>query len=354
MNKRNEKLYRSCEIGSLKSVKKYLKKPLFGICADINYRKHSDFNDTPLHVAVKKGYKEIVELLINNGAIINIINDQGYTPLFSSFKYVEIVELLLKNGAEINIRAYENQTPLFYACGHGSKEIVKLLIDNGADVSIKDDQGKTPLFSCISNENSVEIVKLLIEEGVDINAIERYLKQSALFNVCFFGNGGVAEILINKGAKVDLIDDDGCTPLYYTVYNKEFGYEIADLLIKNGIDVNNVNKNGDTALDWAINNDNDEIKKLLIIAGATQNKNIDKQIKSEPSVVLICSFCGAILSGFSPSEVLTLPNNKLHEFEIDLGKQLSHPPGLKDNNGHNRYIVCNLCMKQALSNRHYK
>ena len=56
-----------------------------------------------------------------------------------------VVEDLLANGDDINCRGAQNRTPLHRAVGKGFDEIVKLLLDKGADVNLVDAGGLTPL-----------------------------------------------------------------------------------------------------------------------------------------------------------------------------------------------------------------
>jgi ankyrin repeat protein len=89
-----------------------------------------------LHVASLKGKREIVELLIQNGANVNIQRDHS-------------------GGS---------WTPLLMACHHGNKEIVELLLANGAELNIKNAAGKTAL-DLASQRNHTEIVELLKKHG---------------------------------------------------------------------------------------------------------------------------------------------------------------------------------------------
>jgi hypothetical protein len=101
---------------------------------------------TPLHYAAMEGHKEIVELLLANGADVNT-KDDGVTPLHfaASGDHKEIAELLIANGADVNAKGGDEATPLHWAAYNGRKEIVELLIAEGADVNAKDEVGETPL-----------------------------------------------------------------------------------------------------------------------------------------------------------------------------------------------------------------
>ncbi len=92
---------------------------------------------TPLHYAAGWGHKEIVELLIAEGADVNAMNGAG-------------------------------QTPLHFAAQEGQKEIVELLIAKGADVNAKTNNGTTPLDRATmpnSPFDTTETVNLLRKHG---------------------------------------------------------------------------------------------------------------------------------------------------------------------------------------------
>jgi hypothetical protein len=84
----------------------------------------------PLHAAASNGHKEIVEILIANGANINIVNKFNCTPIYfaAALGYTEIVKLLLEKGANTNIKEVQKgETPVDAAKRNGHMEIVNLL-----------------------------------------------------------------------------------------------------------------------------------------------------------------------------------------------------------------------------------
>ena len=104
---------------------------------------------TPLHVAARYGAKEATELLIKNGANINIKTGDrpsvGKTPLHLAAwgGHFDIVEILIAKGADLNTRGgIGGSTPL---ADSATKEIADLLISKGANVNATDFDDKTPL-----------------------------------------------------------------------------------------------------------------------------------------------------------------------------------------------------------------
>jgi ankyrin repeat protein len=89
-----------------------------------------------------------------------------------SVEHKEITELLLKNGANINIRARDEHggTPLHWAAFLGYKQVAETLVEAGADINAPDDDGYTPLDAALSNpdldpKTKTEIADYLRKNG---------------------------------------------------------------------------------------------------------------------------------------------------------------------------------------------
>lgn len=86
------------------------------------------------------------------------------------------------NKSLANARNEYDKTALMRAATEGQKDIVELLIDNGADVNIADECEITPLMWAVgSKEDFPDVVKLLLEAGADVNfSTTGYCPQTAL------------------------------------------------------------------------------------------------------------------------------------------------------------------------------
>lgn len=100
--------------------------------------------ESPLMLAVLKGYRPLAEKLIAKGADIN---KTGWTPLHyaSSGGQPAMVALLLENSAYIDAESPNGSTPLMMAAMYGNVDTVKVLLEEGADTSLKNQQGLTAL-----------------------------------------------------------------------------------------------------------------------------------------------------------------------------------------------------------------
>lgn len=94
---------------------------------------HDGWN--PLIYAASKGYKQIVEFLLDYGASIDAVTDNGTTALMMAARgnHYETVDLLLKQGADASIRNEADGTALGWARKRGHSDIVQLLTHNMAD-----------------------------------------------------------------------------------------------------------------------------------------------------------------------------------------------------------------------------
>jgi len=132
---------------------------------NINFQ--TDYNDddnddkTVLIYAIESNRLDIIKLLIDAGADINIEVGNNTALMNASERgRIEIVKFLINAGANVNLQTNNNWTALMIASWTGYIEIVKLLIEAGANVNLQNDYNETAL-TLASNRGHIEIVKLL-------------------------------------------------------------------------------------------------------------------------------------------------------------------------------------------------
>lgn len=123
---------------------------------------------TPLYLAKARDKKEVMRVLLENGADPDIKCESGVTPLLRAVldEQSEIADILLFYGADINHENVNRGTALHVAVALDRPEMAKYLLSKGADVDAEIGLGYTPLHSS-AYCNRLVIARLLLEHGAD-------------------------------------------------------------------------------------------------------------------------------------------------------------------------------------------
>lgn len=120
--------------------------------------------------AAVAGKIEAVRLIIQQSRQNPVVNsveaESGFSMLHFAciMGHADISELLLDNGAEIDLRDKTNETPLMKAITNLHLNAAALLITKGANVKVKDDFGRTCLHIA-AGKGSLTLVEMLLEAG---------------------------------------------------------------------------------------------------------------------------------------------------------------------------------------------
>ena len=156
----------------------------------------------PDHFGTPVETNNLIELLIINGANVNVRGDEGKTPLMDCSYQQDnsyIATLLLDHGAEIEAVNDDLRTPLMVACEYGRPNMTRLLVSRGAQVNKIDRLGRTAMILAIlDGYNTIEILQILLDAGAEIN-IRDEDGRSAL-DYARDNNHEVEQFLISHGA----------------------------------------------------------------------------------------------------------------------------------------------------------
>lgn len=221
----------------------------------------------PLLMAALNGQIAVARLLIERGANVNGDDFWGRTPLWAAVEYrnldmnnndqdsptdngvdrapfLPLIQLLIDKGANVNARTRElppprrwlyslndvswvdftGQTPFLRAALSGDTTTMKLLVSRGADPNLPTLAGTTPLMAAAgvnwvvaqtyteSLQARYDAVALCLELGADVNATNS-MGLTALLGAVNRGSNDIIELLVKRGARVDVKDKEGRTAL---------------------------------------------------------------------------------------------------------------------------------------------
>ncbi|KAK0146623.1 Caskin-1 [Merluccius polli] len=200
---------------------------------------HDRHRFAALHHAALNGNLELISLLLESQAAVDIRDQKGMRPLhYAAWQgKAEPMKMLLKSGSSVNGQSDEGQIPLHLAAQHGHYDVSEMLLQHQSNPCIVDNAGKTPLdLAC--EFGRVGVVQLLLSS-----------------NMC-------AALLEPKPG--DSTDPNGTSPLHLAAKNGHI--DIIRLLIQAGIDINRQTKAG-TALHEAALCGKTEAVRLLLDSG---------------------------------------------------------------------------------------
>ena len=214
-------LYDVAKDGDLEAVEAFL-------TANTDIHALGGFYGSALNAASCHGHEAVARLLLENGAGVDVKNDDGRTPLSwaAANGHSEVAKLLLQAGAEVDAEDKWGGTPLILAAMNGHSGVVELLLHAEAEVDAKDNEGWTPLISAAMNGHSW-VVELLLHPEAEVDA-KNDEGWTPLILAAMNGHSGVVELLLHAEAEVDAKDNKGRTPLSVAAWNGHS--EVVELL----------------------------------------------------------------------------------------------------------------------------
>jgi ankyrin repeat protein len=209
----------------------------------------------PIHWAVYKVDYELIEALVARKAKVDVTNEFGSTPLAEAVKLADarMVKMLLDAGAGVEGANEDGETALMLAIKTGELPIVEMLVKAGANVNtVEKFQNQTPLmWAAAAPKNAAGMVKLLLSKGADVKARALYSDWPNQ---------------ISSEPRAQYRPVGGLTALLYASRNG--CYDCVEALIAAAADVNVPTPEGVTPLMVALDNDHNDVARLLLDRGA--------------------------------------------------------------------------------------
>ncbi|XP_048250511.1 uncharacterized protein LOC124116506 [Haliotis rufescens] len=264
-------LYEACTIGHANIVKTLL---VAG----------AELSGDEVCAACKSGNLDVVKMLFDKGATVNMISKHGQLPLHEACESgnLDVVRVLTGKGANVGMVAPNGNTALHSACKGGSQEVLLFLLEQlytsheedekevgqsaegfrkqkadnnsgiksrdtpaaAARVNVEDNKGNTLLHEA-SIHGSKECVELLLKAGADVK-VQNNSGHTSLHGASIHGSKECVDLLLKAGADIQVQNRSGDTPLHYA---SMFGSQkCVDILLKAGADLKVQNETGDTPL----------------------------------------------------------------------------------------------------------
>ena len=243
--------------------------------ANVNCRYDAGPQMTPLIFAAKKGYDEVVSVLMEEeNCDLNLVDLTKNNALIVATRqhHTQIVKMLVDSGAELNYaNQYNKQNALLIAVRAGYEDIAAILLEAGATPHVSDDV-KTPLITSAVKHCMIDVVRLMMEGGVDVNVTVGKDRITPLISAVCKGYQNTE--ILTSGSETQWDDFKRCIE----ITNGRNYVDIVKLLLRSEqIDVDK-QCSGGTALMCAAILGNEEMVRLLLDAGANINaKNCDGQ-----------------------------------------------------------------------------
>ena len=293
------------------------------------------YGQTALHIALCRGYKDIVDLLLSFDSVnIFAVDADGDTLLHAAIAggLVSVIPHLLARGLLVDKRNGALRTPLHEAANLHSVPSMTILLDAGADIMAEDFEGKTPFDEVMNNRywrrqplyssdygeeylrwNSSlrDSLQLLVARGADTNRRPRDdaygTTKSWLEGVLKYLYFEIAELLLKGGANIDEEDESGATlllkflkqPPEFNEYDDVDDYKVIlpavlKFMLLHGADIHRTLPNGSGVLLLATRlQSNQQVKEVILLLleqGANPN------VKDEMGATILYTFVSRLFN----------------------------------------------------------
>jgi ankyrin repeat protein len=276
-----QRLWFACQAGYVKAVTL-----LITLGADVNFRYDAFYKTTPLMIAIVEEKPQVVPLLIEAGAEVNIEDELGRTALMDAAAKdepetvsllltagantddgntalliaVKCISLLVKAGANTNLQNKEGDTALMKAAWMGRTEDVSMLVKAGAALDLQNKRGDSALILATTRQH-ILTVKELFRAGADLN-LQNEEELTALMISTISGVTDITKTLLSgENIAIDIQTKNGWSALFFAA--DEGNVATTKLLLKARADPLLRDNSGLTAVDVASAGENDDVYGLL-------------------------------------------------------------------------------------------
>ncbi|CAM9577804.1 unnamed protein product [Pylaiella littoralis] len=274
---------------------------------------------TSLMVAAVGGHMDVMRALVEGGADVRAVDDQGMSALLNAVKgnFGDAASYLVEKGGDANDvyvdEGGDRHSLLMDAIIVENVPFAELLVKHGADVNVTDEQGVTTLIQA-AHRGMLVICELVVEKGVDV-AARSDDGITALIAAASEGHAGIVELLLGKAkADPDAKDKDGTTALMAASVRGH--KDVVDALLRHGANVDQQNLDGHTALMFAYNGRNQVaalLSRYLEYVGGKEDDGNAKIIQD--SLQVHTNIIAALQAADADTSILDTNGNSAQDFD---------------------------------------
>ena len=257
-----------------------------------------------VHIAVRRGHREALKVICDSGSNLNIKAPAGWSAMHIAIAKgtMEGIKMLIAAGADINAAGPQGWGVLHLACNLGRRDFVEVLLNHrGTTAEVQTESGATALYVAAQN-GSTAIANLLYDRAL----ASKSDGWTPIHVAAAFGHLEMVKLLVANKTDLTVVNSDGNTPLFVAVQNQKT--EVVNFLVKNtnaaktegqvasrsgwgvlhtavalndktltsllleaGLSVNERMAHGDTPLQIALSNQNEEMVNYLLTKKAAPN-----------------------------------------------------------------------------------
>ncbi|XP_066571914.1 transient receptor potential cation channel, subfamily N, member 1 [Amia ocellicauda] len=219
-----------------------------------------------LHLAAENGHEEIVDILLSHKAFVNAKTKLGMTPLHLGAQngYNKLVRLLVETHmASIDALSLSKQTPLHLAALNGQLDVCNSLLNMKADVNATDIHGQSPLHLAAENDHS-EVVKLFLKHRPELATLANVEGATCAHIAASKGSVAVIKELLkfSKGGMTSAHNKtNGSSPVHLAAAGGHT--EVVKVLLEAGASAAEENAEGMTSIHLAAKNGHTHVLDVL-------------------------------------------------------------------------------------------
>ncbi len=316
--------------------KKFEETKINKILKDININQKFNDGENFLHKVIPHNNIESVRALIAHRISINQANIYGDTALIiaARYHYPDTIETLINANADISLTNDDNRLAIQEAIAQNNFQGYKILSKHQKDFNHRDNNGNTLLHDAIYAGN-MDILNDLLENK---NIVPEY---SIIFCKGLYKDFSILQKVLNYFDNINMVDDNNQNLLFYLAKDGYESYDSLQYILKKDIDINCINKDGDTVIMYLI-------KYIIKISREYEIEPEEEKNLLELIPVLIEEGVDLSICNNDDENVLTIATKALNKEIVTILMEYDCDPNLSTQKKENALAIACMMGNRAL------